>query len=237
MTTVIPAAAVLSSDWTATLAGQALVFQLLGRLFYEPPAEAWLQSLAGAALFDEVPFGGQQPEVRAGLALLQQWQHDFTASAPAAQAESLLVDYTRLFVGPGKLLAPPYESAQVDEERLLFQEETLAVRAWYRRYGVELVNLHHEPDDHVGLELAFLAHLAQLALAAQTAGDQLRLAELLEAQRAFLAEHPRRWLPGWCAQVVERARTGFYQGAARLTAGMLAEVAASLAAIPQVEGL
>jgi TorA maturation chaperone TorD len=170
--------------------------------------------------------------VAAGLALLQQW----TQASRSGQLHFLAVagDYTRLFVGPGKIVAPPWESAQIDDERLTFQEETLAVRAWYRRYGVLPAQLHAEPDDHIGLELAFMAHLAQLALAAQAAGDTARLADLLAAERGFLRAHPLRWAPKWCGRVGEAARTDYYRGLALVTAGVLAELSTALEPLTQL---
>jgi anaerobic sulfite reductase subunit A len=90
------------------------------------------------------------------------------------------------------------------------------------------VKLHSEPDDHAGLEMAFLAHLAQLGLTALEQGDEARLAETLEAQREFLSAHPWRWMPVWCDQVVAQAHTDFYRGVARLTRGALTELASVL---------
>lgn len=219
----------LPADTQAQLAGQVLVCNLLGKLFYEPPETAWLELLANEAVFDEIPFGAQQPEVAAGLGLLQQWAQAYRAGQAEARLDALHADYTRLFVGPGQVTVPPWESAQVDDERLLFQDETLQVRGWYRRFGLQAERLHQEPDDHVGLELVFLAHLGQLALAAAAEGDRARLTELLAAERMFLQAHAQRWIPSFCAQVGEHAQTGFYRGVALVTAGVLAALGAALA--------
>ncbi len=215
-------------DWASILAGEALVFGLLGKLWFEYPERVWLQSLADETIFDEIPFGAEQPEVAAGLALLQQWSRDHQPARLNGSFDDLRADYTRLFIGPGKVLAPPWESAYFNEERLTFQAQTLQVRNWYRRFGLESVKLHSEPDDHAGLELAFLAHLAKLGLTALEQGDEARLAETLEAQRQFLAAHPLRWIPAWCNQVAAQANTDFYRGVARLTRGALAELASVL---------
>ena len=224
----------VNTELTAQLAGRALVLSLLGRLFYAAPEADWLQGLADEGVFDDIPFGAQRPEVAAGLAQLQQWTQHNRGGQLAQHLDILTSDYNRLFVGPGKIIAPPWESVQVDDERQLFQEETLAVRNWYRRFGLQAERLYTEPDDHVGLELAFLAHLAQLALAAQAAGDHARLSELLAAERAFLTEHALRWIPAWANRVVEQARTCLYRGLAQVTAGVLAEVAA-LASAPEAQ--
>jgi len=217
------------------LAGHALVLNLLGKLFYEAPDAGWLHTLAADAVFDEIPVSADQPDVTAGLALLQQWTRDHLAGLPAADYEAIRSDHMHLFLGPGTVLAAPWESVQVDDEHLLFQTETLQVRSWYRRFGLQVIRLHQEPDDHVGLELGFLSHLAQLALAAHAAGDEARLAELLDAQRLFLRTHAQRWIPTWAGQVREHARTDFYRGLAQLTVGVLAELEAALAPLTQIE--
>src|SRR5690606_33022658 len=131
-----------------------------------------------------------------------------------------------LFVGTGPhVLAPPWESVYVSTEPLLFQKETLEVRNWYARFGVEARNKAHEPDDHAGLELEFLAHLAGLGLKALDEGNEAGLQDAMDAQRAFLQEHPLRWMPAWCTHVEEQAATDFYRGCALITRGLLHHVA------------
>lgn len=217
------------------LAGHALVLNLLGKLLYEPPEAAWLHTLAADAVFEEIPVSLERPAVADGLRLLQQWSRDHLAGLPAADMQALGSDHMHLFLGPGTVLAAPWESVQLDDEHLLFQTETLQVRSWYRRFGLQVIRLHQEPDDHVGLELAFLSHLAQLALAAHAEGHTARLSEVLDALRLFLRTHPQRWVPSWCAQVLEHARTDFYRGLAYLTVGVLAELEAALEPLTQVE--
>ena len=137
-------------------------------------------------------------------------------------------DYTRLFVGPGQVLAPPWESVFVREGRLVFTEDTLEVRSWYRRCGLEPVNLYREPDDHLGLEMAFLAHLANQAAAALAESDLAGYERWLDRQREFCAAHPARWALVFCAQMEEYARTDFFRGLARMSQGALVELFAML---------
>ncbi len=200
--------------------GQYLLFGLLGKLLYENPEQSLLQPLVDEDVFGDVPFGAEQPAVKEGLSQLQQWAREFAADAPASTLD-VRADYTRLFVGSMKLPLSPWESVYYSEERLLFQESTMDVRRWYRRFGLEPVNLRREPDDHIGLELAFVAHLAQRALEALAAGDELVLNDALDAQRNFCQRHLLRWAPLWCAQMVEYARTPYYRGLAQVLRGAL----------------
>ena len=115
-------------------------------------------------IFAEVPFASEQPDVIAGLNLLQQWSQANRGGISPDAFDAIRIDNTRLFLGPGKVLAAPWESVHFTEERLVFQQQTLQVRGWYSRFGLEVIKLHQEPDDHIGLELEFLAHLANLGL-------------------------------------------------------------------------
>jgi TorA maturation chaperone TorD len=201
------------------LTGEMLTFALLGKAFYVYPEQAWIRSLVAEDVFAQAPYADTRPDTIAGLALLQRWSQSTTEST----FDDLCSDYTRLFIGPGKLLAPPWESVYFSEDRLTFQEETLQVRDWYRRFGLESEKLHHEPDDHIGLEFEFVAHLARCALLALEQNDDARYDEAIEARRQFIAEHPGRWAAGWCGQVEKHARTDFYRGMAMLARGAVAE--------------
>jgi TorA maturation chaperone TorD len=216
------------SDWAAFLTGEALAAGLLGKILYGYPEKAWLQSLADEDVFAESPLGGTQPNVQRGLALLQGWAQSTRGGMASEAFDDLRVDYTRLMLGVERVLAPPWESVYFNEARLVFQEQTVQVRAWYKRFGVEAANHEQEPDDHIGLEFAFVAHLAQQALAALDQQDAAAFEGLLAAQREFLAEHLLKWAAQWCELVETQANTDFFRGIALLVRGVLAEIAAAL---------
>ena len=215
----------IKTDWHVLLLGEALVFESLGRLLYEELDKAWLQSLLKEDVFEDVPFGAEQQETKLGLELLQNWARENEAGISDKSFDDLRVDYTRLFVGIKKVLAPLWESVYFNQDRMVFQEQTLQVRAWYRRFGLEPEKLYKEPDDHIGLELLFLVHLAKLGLQALEENDQAESEKYLQAQRDFLSEHLLRWGPAWAKLVRQHASTDFYRGLAHLVHGTLLAVA------------
>ncbi|MBI5650040.1 MAG: molecular chaperone TorD family protein [Chloroflexi bacterium] len=208
-------------NWNEILTGEMLTFALLGKAFYADPDPAWLRALATDEVFAEAPFAASQPQVVAALQLLQTWSRGISDQA----IDDARADYTRLFIGPGQVVTPPWESVFFSQERLTFQQETLQVREWYRRFGLQAERLYQEPDDHIGLELEFVAHLANLGLRALAQTDQAEFDALIDAQKKFLTEHLTRWAFDWCAQVEQHAHTDFYRGIAMLTRGALAEAA------------
>ena len=70
------------------------------------------------------------------------------------------------------------------------------MRHWYGRYKLELKNKNKEPDDHIGLEFLFIAHLAKHGVDALEKQDQAGAEALFEAQKDFLSEHLLRWASG-----------------------------------------
>lgn len=202
------------------LAGEMLVFGVLGKMLYKPPQAEWLKSLVYEEIFSEIPFGSDIPETIDGLKLLRNWASNFTEDT----VSSLDGEYNRLFVGPGTLLAAPWESVYATKDRLIFQEQTLQVRNFYRKFGLEIERIYHEPDDHIGLELIFVAHLASLALSAMENQDQKEFDRLILAQWEFLSDHLLKWAFEWTRDVREFSKQDFFRGAALVVEGGLKSV-------------
>jgi len=216
---------ILTNDWVTTLMGENLLFGLLGKILYTEPEKCWLESLIDGDVFAEVPFGETHPDMQRSLEYLQDWSQENRSGISEQALMAIRIDYTHLFVGLEKVVVPLWESVYKSEKRLVFQEETLQVRRWYRRYGLASEKLHQEPDDHIGLELAFLAHLAYLGLQACDQNDEIALQKSLAAQREFLSNHLGLWVLKWCSLVEQNARTGFYKGLSCLTRGAVSTLA------------
>lgn len=179
----------------AALANRSFVYTYLWRAFAADPDEALLATVATDQATEEcVILAGE-----GSCAVQEQRALASAASAPDA-LEALKSDYTRLFIGPGKLPAPPWESVYVSGEDLLFQPSTLEVRDAYRKAGYQATGYPHEADDHLATELGFMEALAKDSQAAYDANDSEKLRLLLSQQTMFLAQHLNVWLP----QFVER---------------------------------
>lgn len=133
------------------------------------------------------------------------------------QFDALEYDFNRLFVGPGKLLAAPYESTYLNPDRVLMQRETLAVRRFYERAGLELIEKNHEPDDHIALELEFICYLFENVLenADQMASDMLE---------EFLQTHLLLWVGDFCKDIQSNSEHPVCLGMAEILEGMTATI-------------
>ena len=140
-----------------------------------------------------------------------------------ANASILTNDYTRLFIGPGKLPASPWESVYACGEELVFQQSTLDVRAAYHAAGFTAAGCPHIPDDHIATELAFMAALCDEAKTCASSGDMPGAKVALGRQVMFLAEH----LGCWASEFAQRLTShlpkkagSFYVHAANLAAAV-----------------
>ncbi|WP_099188827.1 TorD/DmsD family molecular chaperone [Tepidibacter mesophilus] len=128
-------------------------------------------------------------------------------------------DYTKMFVGPGSLPAPPWGSAYITEDRLLFQESTLDARKSYLKYNLIVKNYLQEPDDHIGSELDFMYRLCEFAV--KNIDKPNKLIEILEDQRSFLNEHIGKWVFEFSDDIIEYSDTLFYKGIAKILKGFI----------------
>ena len=124
------------------------------------------------------------------------------APRPQACADDLAADYAAIYLTYA-FRAAPYESVWRDEEHLMMQGPTFAVRGFYERHGFHVSNWRHMPDDHLTHQLRFIASL-------------LRQGKEREAAR-FIRSHLMVWLPLFAERVVQRAQTRFYAALAQLT--------------------
>ena len=205
-------------DQIQMLIAHHLAYNFLSKAFYELPNQEWIDTLAADDLFDAFPLENSQAEAETGLTLLR----GFCESWSADNFEALQHDYRRLFIGPEHLLAAPWESVYRSPDHLLFDAQTLQVRHEYQRFGMPIPHLYNEPEDHLGLEFRFIAHLCDLGLGAIDR-DQPQLLDAAIAEiHHFLTQHLLQWAPECLNLVLENARTDYYQGCAHLALGCLA---------------
>jgi anaerobic dimethyl sulfoxide reductase subunit B (iron-sulfur subunit) len=205
--------------------GAAVMLRVLARVFSGPPDRETLALIGPRMQGSALPFAAHQPVAMQGLDRLRSWFAADAQTGGVHACEDLGADYTRLFDGAVEApLTPPWESYWCSPDQLLFQPDTAAVRAAYRKHGLRSDALHRLPDDHVSLEIAFCAELAERACDSLGRGDEAAAASALRAQGEFLAAHLLRWAPRWCAHTRAASRTAWYAGWAEVTAGVLREL-------------
>lgn len=131
--------------------------------------------------------------------------------------ENLLLDYTRLFLGPAEIIAKPYGSVWLEPDKMLMGDSTMAVQALYREGGFEIDEGFRELPDHIAAELEFLYLLIFRENEARRSGDSEALNRISGVRTRFLAQHLGRWVEPFACAVKAGAQSVFYRQLADLT--------------------
>ncbi len=184
------------------------VYGLLQRLYKEAPdpdLHAWLVS---SRPFAEFPIIFQDDPNQ----LLEQ----LDKALLEVTFKELKQDYIQLYIGPGRMEVPPWESVYRNDERRLFDTHTLQVRETYARHGMEFVRKNKTPEDHISIELEFMRILTERLLKAIDLKDEKAERILLQEQLEFLNKHMLVWVPFFIKLTQKAAKTAFFNGLAEL---------------------
>lgn len=216
-----------TSERIAIAEDRSRIYWLLSSFFLDPPDAQLLAGLGAAAPADEADAAD---ELGTALAQLRQ------GLADASTAE-LRAEHLRLFGGvrEGYGPPPPYES--LHREGRLLGDSTEAVMAHYRGNGISLKDEDAGPEDHLGIELKFLALLCHRESRRWQDGDEAGGREALAAQQAFIEQHLGAWAPDYCRTLQSETQSPFYRAVAELTATSIhldsRQVADMLSELPQ----
>ena len=135
----------------------------------------------------------------------------------ADDLETLLVDYTRLFLGPIAAMASPYGSKWSGVPLPTEDNPPPAVIELYSEGGFDIDDEFMELPDHVAVELEFLYLLTFNRNQATRAGKPGEAAVTEQLRQRFLREHLGAWMVPFSAAVTANAQTVFYRELAAFT--------------------
>lgn len=128
-----------------------------------------------------------------------------------AQLE-LAADFCDLFLKSDRDSALPYASVYTDKG-LLNGKPAQQMRELLGAHGVKVEQNLNEPEDHLAIQLDFLAHLA---ISANQIEHSAQLSLALQAQSDFISQHLLTWLPAFAERCTQFDAFGLYSTAARL---------------------
>ncbi len=206
-------AAAVTPEWLDQVAASATF--LSHALLRRDAGHQMVQDLGASELAGSWPLTGDAH--RTGTILLEK------AVSDGFPADALAADFDALFVGPGRMHACPYESVYRSLEGLTFEAETMQVRRFYAQHGLQAPALNREPDDHIGLEVAFVGQLSLAALNALEDDEPERATGFVRSARLFVSQHLGVWGPDFCTRVIDNAQTSFYKAVGYLLLGLVKE--------------
>lgn len=140
----------------------------------------------------------------------------FVAQSAKKTVQELSLEYTRLFIGPGKHI-PPYESVNRKEEGLLWGKSTVTVKKLIEFLGLNYRDGFSDIPDHISVEFEFMQKLVNREREAREQNDKKTLSNCLEFEKKFIDEHFSQWIPVFCEKVVTESNDLFYGQIAKLT--------------------
>ncbi|TVR29123.1 MAG: hypothetical protein EA404_15445 [Spirochaetaceae bacterium] len=200
---------------------RANAYALLSSLYQDQPDRAAVQrfSTLWSSSDTTLAAGGLgQRTVEAGKQFCTAWQ-----TGDGKLALQLRREFALLFLSPlGGV--HPFESVYCGTRRRLMDEPWLEVREFYREAGIEKGQQELHPEDHVAVELGFMAYLAFLESHCSTSSAaDAALIEATDTQRRFLDEHLIRWVPQLCRRIEAVPAAPYYHRVARFTSALIEE--------------
>ncbi|SDD55305.1 TorD/DmsD family molecular chaperone [Sporomusa acidovorans] len=203
-------------EYLAIMENRENLYRFLGRLYKIEVDQTLLDQMEGMCF----PAGDGEDELAEGYRMLEV----YCTHLGSDPLTDLAVDYARVFLGAGiagNEAAYPYESVYTSPKRLIMQDARDQVVAAYRAKGLAKLETLDFPEDHIALELEFMAHLCHETQQALVKRDWLAVSVCLKEQMGFLVQHLLNWVPAFCADTKEYAETEFYQAVAKITNGYL----------------
>ena len=149
-----------------------------------------------------------------------QLENDFFNKLGDDLLEELAVEYTRLFIGPGKHISP-HESVHHKRDDgdwgQLWGKSTVEVRKFIEASGLEYTPEYRGMPDHISVELEFMQQAAKMESQALEDNDNEGLLYCLKMEKRFIEEHLLKWVPGFCDRIISDAEMSFYREMARVT--------------------
>lgn len=141
---------------------------------------------------------------------------------PVQQAS---VEYTKLFVGPPRPAAAPWETMYrpgSEGATVGFGQATFEMRALLREAGLEVSNENNQYADHIGIELLYASVLCERL--AQADGDAEAQEELAEKLKGFAQNHPLAWIGKLQVAVASVEPTGYIAALLELGRSLLSSI-------------
>ncbi|MBW1723856.1 MAG: molecular chaperone TorD family protein [Deltaproteobacteria bacterium] len=144
----------------------------------------------------------------------------FLQKPEAELLEDLAVEYTRLFLGPGKHISP-HESVhhQQDDGQWgkLWGASTAKVKKFVESTGLTYSEDFKGLPDHIAVELEFMQQLTLREEQAWMNADADAAVSCRQTEKKFIEGHLVRWIPDFCKNVMQQAELPFYRALAALT--------------------
>lgn len=184
--------------------GRANFYALLARLFYAPPEDTFLRSIATSG--DDLDTDEDSDEASKAGSLESAWL-DVVGVAASADADSVADEYNELFVGSGRAEISLYVGAYTARSNV--DTNLVALRETLASHGLARQSTVHEPEDHI----AMLFEVMRFLISEQQAG--------IDEQRSFFDGFVWSGALSLCDAISNHDRADFFRHVAAFAKNFL----------------
>lgn len=213
---------VLIENWIEVWQLKAQLYSFLGNSLLKPLSDDVSSEVLNPRFWRNFPLFPANRQMDEALGTLIVCTEKLMQLNRAEAQTAVNVEFTRLFIGPGKPSAPPWESLYCEGAVTLFGRPTEEMRELYRKRDLRLERPGKQFEDHLGLELLFLARCSEDSLTGTTDVTHIDLLreEAIE-QLAFIRDHPLWWIERLLDNATAAMSVGYYPALIKLTWGIL----------------
>lgn len=137
--------------------------------------------------------------------------------------QDIKIEYTRLFLGPKRPIASPYESVYTSYRKQIFGESAIAVKKQYEEMGLKIQSKAHIPEDFIGYELEFMYYLAYFTVILCDDNNFEKINDIIKYQQRFLEEHLKNWIEQFTSDIVENTNMEYFKVLGKFTKEFIIE--------------
>jgi TorA-specific chaperone len=195
----------------------------MSRAFAKEVDERFLENIIGAKTFFMQLAGFTEDNLlKEGCTIIVDFIEE---TEKMSDKSSLLIDlaaeYASLFLNVGPKPVYLVESVYLGKHHTLYEEPYFEVLDAYRTLGFEKSPEFKEPEDHLAVELEFMAKLIDLTLKSLVENNVEYVKSYLKLQYEFIDSHLIRWVPNLCHDLEEASSNKFYIGLSKLLHGFI----------------
>ena len=144
----------------------------------------------------------------------------FYAKPDEELLEDLAIEYTGLFLGPGRHISP-HESIHYERDDgdwgKHWGASTVEVKKFVESLGLQYKESDTSIPDHISVELELMQKIISKEKEAWEKNDGKGALHYLKIEKMFMDDHIIQWVPRFCDEITANAELSFYREMAGLT--------------------
>jgi TorA-specific chaperone len=213
-------------DLEALLYMRAQIYFLLSRAFERELDKDFFEQLTDyAKLLSDIAKNSEDEAFIVGTNKLNNFISTLRNISFDTALEELACNFATLFLNAAAHTEVkhiyPYASVYLSENHLLYQKETEEVIKFYAQNKIALKKDFKEPEDHIAVELNFIALLTDSALNAFKNKNIDLAVNKISITKGFMENHLLPWVHKLCIDLREDSTDDFYKALADITLGYI----------------